>query len=195
MPTIAFHLVRLHRGLQNPTSPLDSSVSATYLAPRSTIACSASHVPARRRFVVALASAQEPLGQGSVGVVIVDHGSRKKDSNEQLVEFGSLYQQMTGAKLVEVAHMEIAQPTIEQAIGKCAAAGATTVVVAPYFLSRGRHIQEDIPALVSEAQAKYGGIHCIIADPIGVDPLMAQLINNRVQKALQQTKASVAASG
>jgi sirohydrochlorin ferrochelatase len=28
-----------------------------------------------------------------------------------------MYQQMTGAQVVEVAHMEIAEPTIEQAIG------------------------------------------------------------------------------
>jgi sirohydrochlorin ferrochelatase len=41
-------------------------------------------------------------------------------------------------------------------------------VVAPYFLSRGRHIQEDIPALVGAAQLKYPGTKCIIADPIGV---------------------------
>ena len=41
------------------------------------------------------------------------------------------------------------------------------MVIAPYFLSRGRHIQEDIPALVHEAQAKHPGLQCIIAQPIG----------------------------
>lgn len=41
------------------------------------------------------------------------------------------------------------------------------MVVAPYFLSRGRHIQEDIPALVKDAQQKYPGVECVIADPIG----------------------------
>lgn len=65
------------------------------------------------------------LGTGSgpaqldVGVVIVDHGSRKKDSNEMLVEFGKVYQEVTGCHVVEIAHMEIAEPTIEQAVGKC----------------------------------------------------------------------------
>lgn len=58
-----------------------------------------------------------PLQQG-VAVVIVDHGSRKKDSNEMLVEFGKLYEQVTGCGMVEVAHMEIAEPTIEQAVGE-----------------------------------------------------------------------------
>ena len=48
---------------------------------------------------------------------------------------------VTGRQVVEVAHMELAEPTIEQAVGRCAAAGARRVVVAPYFLSRGRHVQ------------------------------------------------------
>lgn len=53
----------------------------------------------------------------SVGVVICDHGSRRKDSNDMLFEFGELYKQMSGSEIVEMAHMEIAEPTIAQAIG------------------------------------------------------------------------------
>lgn len=37
--------------------------------------------------------------------------------------------------------MELAEPTIAQAVARCAAAGAQRVVIAPYFLSRGRHVQ------------------------------------------------------
>ncbi|KAG2444025.1 hypothetical protein HYH02_009224 [Chlamydomonas schloesseri] len=123
---------------------------------------------------------------GKVGVVIVDHGSRKRASNDMLHEFGSLYSELTGAQVVEVAHMEIAEPSIAQAVGRCAERGVSTVVIAPYFLSRGRHIQEDIPALVKEAQAEHPGLKCIIADPIGIDPLMVQLISNRVAAALER---------
>ncbi|GIL64675.1 hypothetical protein Vafri_18578 [Volvox africanus] len=122
---------------------------------------------------------------GKVGVVIVDHGSRKKASNDMLVEFGELYGRVTGQEVVEIAHMEIAQPTIEEAISRCAARGARTVVVAPYFLSRGRHIQEDIPALVRQAQQRYPELSCVIAEPIGIDVLMVQLISNRVATALK----------
>lgn len=89
----------------------------------------------------------------------------------------------SGRQIVEGAHMEIAEPTIADAVRKCASAGATTIVVAPYFLSRGRHIQEDIPALVAAAQEQHPGVKCIVAEPIGLDPLMAQLIEMRVQTA------------
>jgi sirohydrochlorin ferrochelatase len=70
---------------------------------------------------------------------------------------------------VEPAHMELAEPTIEQAVGKCVAQGASRVVVAPFFLSRGRHIQEDIPALVEEARSKYQGVEVAVAEPLGAD--------------------------
>lgn len=82
--------------------------------------------------------------------------------------------------------MEIAEPTIEQAMNTCIRKGARTIIVAPYFLSKGRHIQDDIPKLVNAARLKLGGgIDCVIADPIGVDPIMAQLIDDRVKSAIE----------
>lgn len=79
--------------------------------------------------------------------------------------------------------MEIAKPSISDAMRKCVQAGAKQIIVAPYFLSRGRHIQQDIPALVREAQQEHSAPECIIAEPIGLDPLMAQLIEARVRNA------------
>jgi sirohydrochlorin ferrochelatase len=79
--------------------------------------------------------------------------------------------------------MEISEPTISQAVTECVSQGARTVIIAPYFLSKGRHIQEDIPALVREAQVQHPDVDCIVAAPIGVDPLMAELIESRVAQA------------
>lgn len=89
--------------------------------------------------------------------------------------------------------MEIAKPTIADAISKCALAGASTIIIAPYFLSRGRHIQEDIPALVAAAQAQHPDVKCVVAEPIGLDPLMAQLIEMRVINATVADSDSVRA--
>ena len=90
--------------------------------------------------------------------------------------------------------MEIADPTIAQAVGRCVAQGARRVIVAPYFLSKGRHIQQDIPALVREAQEMYPNVDCVVAGPIGVDPLMAQLIEARVATAVAGAAAAEARS-
>ena len=75
---------------------------------------------------------------------------------------------MHNADLAIAAHMEIAGPSIKDAVAECAKAGIRQVVIAPYFLSQGRHIQQDIPNLVAEAQAEHPGLQCIIAEPIGM---------------------------
>ena len=54
-------------------------------------------------------------------------------------------------RIVEPAHMELAEPSLETAFDACVAAGATTVVIAPYFLGPGQHWDRDIPALAAAA--------------------------------------------
>ena len=63
--------------------------------------------------------------------------------------------------------MELAEPSIADAISQLARQGETEVVLVPYFLSPGRHITQDIPALVAAAQTANPGVRCSIADPIG----------------------------
>mmetsp|Transcript_4235 Transcript_4235/g.7547 ORF Transcript_4235/g.7547 Transcript_4235/m.7547 type:complete len:249 (+) Transcript_4235:21-767(+) len=134
----------------------------------------------------------------ALGIVIVDHGSKQKDSHNQLVEFVELFktktqffQTVAGAghdlrePIVEFAHMEIMEPSIEAAINSCTARGANFIVVAPYFLSNGRHVLHDVPKLVKEAEAKLNGrAKCIVAPAIGVDDLMVLLIQKRICEAL-----------
>lgn len=128
----------------------------------------------------------------TLGVVIVDHGSRREQSNEMLVEFAQLYAETSRQRIVEVAHMEIAEPTIAQAVGKCVDRGATRVVVAPYFLSKGRHIQTDIPSIVDDARAQFPAVAISIAEPIGVPSCLPSLLG--VRPLLRRTIASVAPS-
>ncbi|KAK9865428.1 hypothetical protein WJX84_006583 [Apatococcus fuscideae] len=124
-----------------------------------------------------------PNSAETTAVVVVDHGSRRQEANDMLNEFVELYRRQSGRGMVEGAHMELASPTISDAISKCADAGAKHIIIAPYFLSRGRHIQEDIPKMVEEAAGQHPGITCKIAKPIGIDSLMADLIEKRVQDA------------
>ncbi|GAQ85114.1 hypothetical protein KFL_002200010 [Klebsormidium nitens] len=122
-----------------------------------------------------------------IGVVIVDHGSRRAESNNLLDAFVSLYKAHTGRSLVEPAHMEIAQPSIADAFDKVVERGANVVVVSPYFLSPGRHWFQDIPELAAEASEKHPGIKYLVTAPIGLHPLMADIIEDRIQHCLQRS--------
>ncbi len=121
---------------------------------------------------------------GNLGVVIVDHGSRRAESNALLVDVVAMFRQLTGLGNVEVAHMELAEPTIAQAFASCVEAGAKQVVVFPYFLAPGRHWSEDIPRLAADAAKSHPGVDYLVTAPLGLHPLIGQVIEQRIETCL-----------
>lgn len=119
------------------------------------------------------------------GVVIVDHGSTRDESNRMLEDFVDMFRQAGRFAIVEPAHMELAEPSIQTAFNRCVEQGAQRVVVAPYFLSPGRHWHKDIPNLVAEAARKHPGVGYLVTAPIGLHPLMCQLIGSRIDHCLE----------
>lgn len=118
------------------------------------------------------------------GIVIVDHGSRRDESNRMLLEIVRDFRELSGYKIVQSAHMELAEPTIQQAFDACVADGATRIVVHPYFLLPGRHWDRDIPALVAEAARKHPGIEYLVTAPLGQHPLIQQVMMARISECL-----------
>lgn len=118
------------------------------------------------------------------GVIIVDHGSRRQESNCMLDAFVDMYRKRTGHPIVELAHMELAQPTIKEAFDSCVNQGAARVIISPYFLSPGRHWKQDIPSLAAEAAKEHPGVPYIVTAPIGLHELMVNVIEDRIKYCL-----------
>ena len=119
-----------------------------------------------------------------LAIIIVDHGSRRAASNELLEEVVRQFADSTGYSIVEPAHMDLASPTISEAFDRCVARGARTVVIHPYFLLPGRHWSEDIPRLAAEAAARHSGVSYLVTAPLGLHPLMSEIINDRIEHCL-----------
>ena len=117
-------------------------------------------------------------------VVIIDHGSRLDAANEMLIEIVHLYRTLSATAIVEPAHMELASPTLEEAVSRCIEQGAAKIVVHPYFLAPGRHSTGDIPEMVAEIAPRYPGVCFSVTEPLGIDPLMAQIMHRRIVDAL-----------
>lgn len=122
----------------------------------------------------------------SLGIIIVDHGSRSQQSNRMLRELVDRFVGAYGARypIVEPAHMELAEPSIATAVGRCVARGADEVIVCPFFLGPGKHWQEDIPRLAAEAAEVFEVKHHVVAAPLGLDDLMLQLLDKRITQAM-----------
>ena len=128
------------------------------------------------------------LGDPHLGVILVDHGSRRDESNAMLLDVVRNFTDATGFSIVEPAHMELAEPSIATAFARCVERGATTVVVFPYFLLPGRHWNEDIPRLAAEAARQHSGIRYLVTAPFGLHPLMAEVIRQRIEHCLAHTQ-------
>lgn len=126
-----------------------------------------------------------------IGLVVVDHGSRRAESNEMLERMVAMVAHTVPYRIVEPAHMELAEPSIGTAFDACVARGATTVVVSPYFLLPGRHWSQDIPALVERAAARHPGVGFLVAAPFGLHPMMAEVVGARVAHCLAHVRGEV----
>jgi sirohydrochlorin ferrochelatase len=128
--------------------------------------------------------AADGFDPAATGLVLVDHGSRRLASNELHEQTVRAWKEQAGYRIVEPAHMELAEPSIGTAFDACVAQGATTVVVQPYFLGPGRHWDRDIPELAAEAAARHPGVRFLVTAPLGPHPLLMAIVEDRVRQCL-----------
>ena len=115
------------------------------------------------------------------GIVIVDHGSRRTESNQMLEEVARRFgERFKGThEIVEPAHMELCEPSIATAYAACVKRGATRVMILPFFLGPGKHWTGDIPALAAAAAKEHPGTQYHVAMPLGIDELILELLKKR----------------
>jgi sirohydrochlorin ferrochelatase len=119
----------------------------------------------------------------SRAILLVDHGSQLDAANAVLDEIAEGVRRRRRDTIVEVAHMELAKPSLAESLARCAARGASEVVVCPYFLGPGRHTSRDIPQLVEDARAAHPKLRVSMAEPLGFDERLVDLVLARADAA------------
>ena len=121
-------------------------------------------------------------------ILLVDHGSKKREANDMLICMANLVQTMAGNDvIVRHAHMELAEPSIAAGFGECVTAGATDVTVFPYMLSPGKHSTGDIPRMVAEAARSHPRVRFHVTPAFGVHEKLGELILSRAAIPISAT--------
>lgn len=120
-----------------------------------------------------------PETEVRTALLLVDHGSRFAEANAMLAEVAAMVREMGSVPHVFHAHMELAEPSIQEAFEACVRAGATQIVVHPYFLSPGRHSTTDIPRMVAEAARKFPGVQYCVTQPLGLHAKIGEVVLER----------------
>ena len=102
-------------------------------------------------------------------LILVAHGSRREASNQEIRDLTEALARQAGERFdrVSCAFLELAEPSIPDAIEQALAGGAAEVVVLPYFLSVGRHVAEDIPVLVEDKRREHPDAQIKLAPYLG----------------------------
>ena len=143
-------------------------------------------LPVRVRIsTLVLAGSSSVSETEKLAFIIVDHGSRKAEANDMLLDIVRKYKDLYGVEVAEAAHMELAEPSISTAFRKCVEQGATRIVCHPFFLSRGRHVQEDIPSLLRAASEEHPQLQIAysITQPLGAYDKILDLMHHAMTQA------------
>lgn len=110
-------------------------------------------------------------------VLLVAHGSRVPESNSEIEALAArLARKVEPGRAVAHAFLELAQPSIPEALDTLVRSGVRRVVLIPYFLSAGRHVAEDIPAIAADARARHPGLDIEITGHFGAQDRVPELL-------------------
>ncbi|HTL71087.1 MAG TPA: CbiX/SirB N-terminal domain-containing protein [Candidatus Eisenbacteria bacterium] len=115
-------------------------------------------------------------------VLLVGHGSRARG-------FESAMKRVAGKiaagrdEEVACAYLEIAPPSVPEAIARLAASGAVEIRILPYFLQSGRHVRRDLPKLVRDEARRHRGVRLRLCPYLGYDDRLVAVVKKRLAEA------------
>jgi len=113
-------------------------------------------------------------------VLVIGHGSSDRRATEAFIFTINGIKQ--SYRNVEYCFLELEGPTIQEGINSVIKKNPKIVLIMPYFLHKGIHIKHDVINEVKTALKSHSFTNILIADHIGVDDNMINLILRRAHE-------------
>lgn len=117
----------------------------------------------------------------SKGIVVFGHGSSVASANDAVRVVAQAAAEAGGWTLYETSFLEVA-PLLSDAVASLVRRGASEILVLPYFLTLGIHLQRDLPKLVEELEKQYG-IAIRVTPPLHGHPALSRILVERALEA------------
>ncbi|MEN3006746.1 MAG: sirohydrochlorin nickelochelatase [Candidatus Methanosuratincola petrocarbonis] len=124
-----------------------------------------------------------------VGLMLVGHGSREPYNKDAIQYFADRLK--SKYPYVGYAFMENSVPSIREALEDASRSGIDELIVQPVFLTRGVHIDFDIPELLGIPRGSRSGIVTVSGKeitikygrPLGKDDRILEILVDRIKEA------------
>ena len=125
-----------------------------------------------------------------VGVAIFANGSSVASANDAVRLVAWQVARQGGFELVEAAFLEGGSPDLAEAVSRLIDRGASRILVVPYFLTLGLHLQRDLPRIVAGISSIETGVEIHVAPPLDGHPAMAQALIERAKEGIERWDAA-----
>jgi cobalt transport protein ATP-binding subunit len=116
-------------------------------------------------------------------MLVVGHGSRDADGVDEFWALASTIRSVAGDLLTGFGFIELAAPTVDDAIDDLIARGATEIVSVPLVLLAAGHLKNDGPAALARARTRHPGAQFFLARDLGIAPHVLEIAADRIRDA------------
>jgi sirohydrochlorin cobaltochelatase len=109
-------------------------------------------------------------------IILFGHGARDARWREPFDRLVALWKAQHSGVLVELAFLEMMQPSLEEAVTSLSSAGASEIIVVPVFFGQGGHLRNDFPVLLNSCQEKFPSVKLSATLAVGEDKAVLQAI-------------------
>ena len=114
-------------------------------------------------------------------MLVVGHGSRDTDGVEEFWTLAGTIRAAAGGLLTGFGFIELASPTVDEAIDDLVARGATEIVSVPLVLLAAGHLKNDGPAALARARQRHPQVHFTLARDLGIEPNVLEVVTDRIR--------------
>ena len=115
--------------------------------------------------------------------VLLGHGSIRESANVEVRAMWAMMQAQLPELDIRGSFVEVAEPALENVIEQLVHEQVERIVIVPMFLTRGNHLSNGIPRILDAMKEKYPNVKIDLTQHLGADPLLAEIIKNRLREA------------
>lgn len=109
-------------------------------------------------------------------IILFGHGARDVSWREPFDRLAALWSEQYPNTLVELAFLEMMQPSLEEAVASLSSQGANQITIVPVFFGQGGHLRNDFPVLLESCQRQFPEIKLSATPAVGEDLAVLQAI-------------------
>ena len=109
----------------------------------------------------------QSVSGGRSALVLFAHGSRDPEWAAPFAAIQEKIRRQRPTLTVELAYLDLMQPSLGEAIEGLVAAGRQRIAIAPLFMGQGAHLRQDLARLVAEARARHAQLKIKLLPAIG----------------------------